>query len=90
MAETEYRVRGKGYLSGARDLESLVAILMLPLALTKTFSMAGAAILSITWGSVLMLLFIRGRILPEARNPVNRALIWATGRSLPACCAGRR
>ncbi|CAG0969736.1 partial Cation efflux system protein CusA, partial [Rhodocyclaceae bacterium] len=48
-----------------------------PLAWTKTFAMAGAALLSITLVPVLMLLFIRGRILPEARNPVNRFLIWA-------------
>jgi Cu(I)/Ag(I) efflux system membrane protein CusA/SilA len=37
--------------------------------------MAGAAILSVTLVPVLMLLFIRGHILPEARNPVNRLLI---------------
>jgi Cu(I)/Ag(I) efflux system membrane protein CusA/SilA len=39
--------------------------------------MAGAALLSITLVPVLMLLFIRGRILPEAKNPVNRFLIRA-------------
>ncbi|NMG29014.1 efflux RND transporter permease subunit [Aromatoleum evansii] len=47
-----------------------------PLAFTKTFAMAGAALLSVTLVPVLMMLFIRGRILPEAKNPVNRALIW--------------
>ena len=47
-----------------------------PLAYTKTFSMAGAAILSVTLVPVLMLLFIRGKIMPEAKNPVNRVLIW--------------
>jgi copper/silver efflux system protein len=47
-----------------------------PLALTKTFAMGGAALLSITLVPVLMQLFVRGRILPEARNPINRALIW--------------
>jgi Cu(I)/Ag(I) efflux system membrane protein CusA/SilA len=46
-----------------------------PLAYTKTFAMAGAAILSVTLVPVLMLLFIRGRILPEAQNPVNRFLV---------------
>jgi Cu(I)/Ag(I) efflux system membrane protein CusA/SilA len=62
-----------------------------PLAYTKTFAMAGAAILSVTLVPVLMLLFIRGRILPEAQNPVNRFLMsGATGRSSPASCAGRR
>lgn len=38
--------------------------------------MAGAAILSITLVPVLMMLFIRGKIMPEAKNPVNRFLIW--------------
>ena len=47
-----------------------------PLAFTKTFSMAAAAILSVTLVPVLMLLFIRGRIIPEQKNPLNRALIW--------------
>ena len=47
-----------------------------PLAYTKTFAMAGAALLSVTLVPVLMLLFSRGRILPEAKNPVNRFLIW--------------
>ncbi len=46
-----------------------------PLAFTKTFSMAGAAFLSITLVPVLMGYFIRGRILPEHKNPVNRFLI---------------
>jgi len=46
-----------------------------PLAFTKTYSMAAAAILSITVVPVLMGYFIRGRILPEGRNPVNRLLI---------------
>lgn len=48
-----------------------------PLAFTKTFSMAGAALLSITLVPVLMLIFVRGKILPEHKNPVNRFLIWA-------------
>lgn len=46
-----------------------------PLAFTKTFSMAAAAILSVTLVPALMVLFVRGRIIPEHRNPVNRALI---------------
>ncbi len=46
-----------------------------PLAFTKTYAMAGAALLAITLVPVLMGLFIRGRILPEARNPINRLLI---------------
>jgi Cu(I)/Ag(I) efflux system membrane protein CusA/SilA len=47
-----------------------------PLAYTKTFAMAGAAFLSITLVPVLMLLFIRGHVLPENRNPVSRFMIW--------------
>jgi len=47
-----------------------------PLAYTKTFAMAGAALLSITLVPVLMLLFIRGKIMPERKNPINRFLIW--------------
>lgn len=47
-----------------------------PLAYTKTFAMAAGALLSVTLVPVLMLAFVRGRILPEARNPVNRVLIW--------------
>lgn len=57
-------------------LESQEGRLFAPLAYTKTFAMAGAAILSITLVPVLMLLFIRGKIMPEAKNPVNRFLIW--------------
>ncbi len=45
-----------------------------PLAFTKTYSMAAAAILAITVIPVLMGYFIRGKITPEHRNPVNRAL----------------
>jgi Cu(I)/Ag(I) efflux system membrane protein CusA/SilA len=57
-------------------LEGQEGRLFSPLAYTKTFSMAGAAILSVTLVPVLMLLFIRGKIMPEAKNPVNRVLIW--------------
>jgi copper/silver efflux system protein len=46
-----------------------------PLAFTKTYSMAAAAILSITIIPVLMGYFIRGKILPESRNPLNRFLM---------------
>ncbi len=47
-----------------------------PLAFTKTYSMAAAAILSITLAPVLMGLFIRGKIPVEEKNPINRFLIW--------------
>ncbi|MGZ8250253.1 efflux RND transporter permease subunit [Methylomagnum sp.] len=56
-------------------LEAQEGRLFHPLAFTKTFAMAGAAVLSVTLVPVLMLLFVRGRILPEGRNPVNRLLI---------------
>ena len=57
-------------------LESQEGRLFSPLAYTKTFSMAGAALLSVTLVPVLMMFFIRGKIMPEAKNPVNRVLIW--------------
>ena len=47
-----------------------------PLAFTKTYSMAAAAILSITLAPILMGWFIRGKIPKEEKNPVNRFLIW--------------
>jgi Cu(I)/Ag(I) efflux system membrane protein CusA/SilA len=47
-----------------------------PLAFTKTYSMAAAALLSITLAPVLMGWFIRGRIPSEEKNPLNRLLIW--------------
>ena len=48
-----------------------------PLAFTKTFAMGFAALLGVTLVPVLMLLLVRGKIVPEARNPINRFLIWA-------------
>ncbi len=56
-------------------LEAQEGRLFKPLAFTKTYSMAAAAILSVTIVPVWMGFFIRGRILPEERNPVNRFLI---------------
>jgi Cu(I)/Ag(I) efflux system membrane protein CusA/SilA len=57
-------------------LESQEGRMFSPLAFTKTFSMAGAALLSVTLVPVLMMLFIRGKIMPESKNPLNRFLIW--------------
>jgi Cu(I)/Ag(I) efflux system membrane protein CusA/SilA len=57
-------------------LEQQEGRLFKPLAFTKTFAMASAALLSITLVPVLMGYLIRGRIRPEATNPVNRALRW--------------
>jgi Cu(I)/Ag(I) efflux system membrane protein CusA/SilA len=57
-------------------LESQEGRLFGPLAFTKTFAMAAAALLSVTLVPALMVIFVRGRIVPEHRNPVNRVLIW--------------
>ena len=51
--------------------------LFAPLAFTKTYAMAGAAILSVTLVPVLMGWLIRGKIPSEDRNPINRGLTWA-------------
>jgi Cu(I)/Ag(I) efflux system membrane protein CusA/SilA len=58
-------------------LESQEGRLFGPLAFTKTFAMAAAALLSVTLVPALMVIFVRGRIVPEHRNPVNRFLIWS-------------
>ncbi|MGX7744245.1 efflux RND transporter permease subunit [Rhodopseudomonas parapalustris] len=57
-------------------LESQEGRLFGPLAFTKTFAMAAAALLSVTLVPALMVIFVRGRIVPEHRNIINRALIW--------------
>ena len=56
-------------------LEAQEGRLFAPLAFTKTYAMAAAAILSITLVPVLMGYFIRGKIKPEHKNPINRVLI---------------
>ena len=56
-------------------LEGQAGRLFQPLAFTKTFAMFFAALLSITLVPVLMVFLIRGKITPEARNPINRILI---------------
>jgi Cu(I)/Ag(I) efflux system membrane protein CusA/SilA len=57
-------------------LEAQEGRLFGPLAFTKTFAMAAAALLSVTLVPALMVIFVRGRIVPEHRNPLNRFLIW--------------
>jgi Cu(I)/Ag(I) efflux system membrane protein CusA/SilA len=57
-------------------LEAQTGRLFKPLAFTKTFAMAFAALLGVTLVPVLMVLLIRGKITPEAKNPANRFLIW--------------
>ncbi len=58
-------------------LEAQEGRMFAPLAYTKTYAMAAAAGLSVTLVPVLMGWFVRGRLVPEERNPVNRALIAA-------------
>ncbi len=62
-------------------LEDQEGRLFRPLALTKTFAMAAAALLSVTLVPVLMGFFVKGRIRPEHANPLNR---WAAALYRPA------
>ena len=57
-------------------LEAQEGRLFHPLAYTKSFAMAAAALLSVTLVPALMILFVRGHIVPEQKNPLNRLLIW--------------
>lgn len=57
-------------------LEAQEGRMFKPLAYTKTFAMAAAAFLSVTLVPALMVVFVRGRIIPEHKNPINRFLIW--------------
>jgi len=59
------------------SLEQQEGRLFKPLAFTKTFAMAGAALLSITLVPVLMGYLVRGRIRPQETNPLNRWLMRA-------------
>jgi copper/silver efflux system protein len=58
-------------------LEAQEGRMFAPLAFTKTYAMAVAAGLAITLVPVLMGYFIRGRIIPEHKNPANRMLVAA-------------
>jgi Cu(I)/Ag(I) efflux system membrane protein CusA/SilA len=58
-------------------LEDQEGRLFRPLALTKTFAMAAAAILSVTVVPVLMGFLVRGHIRRESANPLNRWAAWA-------------
>jgi len=55
-------------------LEAQEGRLFKPLAFTSSYSMAAAAILAITLAPLLTGLLVRGRILPEQKNPINRLL----------------
>ncbi|MGY8737711.1 MAG: efflux RND transporter permease subunit, partial [bacterium] len=58
-------------------LEAQEGRLFKPLAFTKTYAMAGAALLSITVVPALMVWLVRGKILAEERNPLNKAVLRA-------------
>lgn len=56
-------------------LEAQEGRMFSPLAYTKSYAMAAAAILAVTLVPVLIGYFVRGNIKPEAKNPANRLLI---------------
>ena len=58
-------------------LEAQEGRMFSPLAFTKTYAMAAAALLAITLVPVLMGYFIRGKIRHEQQNPINRLLVGA-------------
>ena len=55
-------------------LEAQEGRMFAPLAFTKTYAMAASAALAITLVPILMGYFIRGKVLPEHKNPVNKML----------------
>jgi len=57
-------------------LEAQEGRLFKPLAFTKTYAMAASAFLAITIVPVLLGYMVRGKIMPESRNPISRFLIW--------------
>jgi Cu(I)/Ag(I) efflux system membrane protein CusA/SilA len=61
-------------------LEDQEGRLFRPLALTKTFAMASAALLSVTLVPVLMGFLVKGKVRPESANPINR---WASALYRP-------
>ena len=56
-------------------LEAQEGRMFSPLAFTKTYAMAASAALAVTVVPVLMGYFIRGKVVAERKNPVNRLLI---------------
>jgi copper/silver efflux system protein len=66
-------------------LEGEEGRLFRPLALAKTFSMAFAALFSITLVPALMVTFLKGRIVSERKNPLNRLCIAAYRPLLQFC-----
>ncbi len=65
-------------------LEAQEGRLFKPLAFTKTYAMAGAALLSMTVVPALVVWLVRGKILAETRNPLNKAVLWAYRPALAA------
>jgi Cu(I)/Ag(I) efflux system membrane protein CusA/SilA len=57
------------------SLEAQEGRLFRPLAFTKTFAMGFAALTSVAIVPFLMIAFIRGRVTPEEKNPINRLLM---------------
>jgi len=57
-------------------LDGQEGLLFTPLAFTKTFTMTAGALLSVTLVPVLMVFFVRGKIIREQKNPLNRFFIW--------------
>jgi Cu(I)/Ag(I) efflux system membrane protein CusA/SilA len=53
-------------------LEAQEGRMFRPLAWTKTLAVGFSSVLAITLVPVLMILFIRGRLIPESRNPISR------------------
>src|SRR5215207_3653657 len=76
-------------------LEGQEGRLFKPLALTKTFAMAAASLLSLTLVPVLMGFFVRGKIYREEANPLSRGMIrvyrpilsWVLGHRGPVIAA---
>ncbi|MEE9310174.1 MAG: efflux RND transporter permease subunit [Cocleimonas sp.] len=68
-------------------LEAQEGRLFSPLAFTKTYSMAAAAILAVTLVPVLMGYFIRGKLPKESSNPISVVLIWIYRPILKICLA---
>jgi copper/silver efflux system protein len=60
-----------------------------PLAYAKTFSMAFAALFAVTLVPALMVTFLRGKIRPERKNPINRFFIAIYRPALRACLRAR-
>jgi Cu(I)/Ag(I) efflux system membrane protein CusA/SilA len=70
-------------------LEGEEGRLFRPLALSKTFSMAFASVFAITLVPALMVTLLKGRILPEAKNPINRVCVAAYRPVLSFCLRHR-